>query len=148
MAFDVRNLTNIETVEDFYRIANESPGMMKGKAAWDMHCGCGEPYCFINMFCKFYNDPFTEPEDVEDLISRWEAMPVIMFEPFDRITKAWMAEMQSLRQYRCYLAVKTAMTDGPGQMFSVDGEEIWISPDCPPPQEILDAMKEEIGAVN
>lgn len=148
MTFDVRDLTTISSLEDFYRIAEQSPGMVKGRAGWELGCQCGQPECFANMFCKFYNDPFTEPEDIEVLISRWEAMTIIIFDTFDLITKTWIEEYRPLRQYRCYLAIKTAMTEGPGAIFDMDGVEVYISPDCPPPEDVLEAMREEIGSFN
>lgn len=148
MPFNVRDLTEISTVEDFYRIANESPGMVKGRAAWELHCMCGDPGCFVEMFCHFYNDPFTEPEDMEVLIERWEAMPIIAYEPFNRIVKAWIDEYKPIRRYRSYLMVKKAMTEGPGQVFDMDGVQVYISPDCPPPEDVLEAMREEVGSIN
>ena len=148
MAFDVRDLTTISTTTEFYELANQSPGMVKGRVAWELHCDCGHPECFASMFANLYNGPYVEPEDIEVLISRWEAMTIIIFDTFDLTTKTWIEEYRPLRQYRCYLAIKTAMTDGPGAVFDMDGVEIYVAPACPPPQDVLGGVREEIGAFN
>lgn len=144
MTFNVRDLAKISTTADFYVIANQSPGMVKGRAAWELHCTCGQPECFAYMFADLYNAPYVEPEDVDMLISRWEAMTLILFDTFDAIVKNWVEEYRPLREYRCALAMKTAMETGPGETFVVDGIELYIDPDNPPPPDMQEAMRETL----
>lgn len=144
MTFDVRDLTKISSTEEFYAIAEKSPGMVKGRAAWELHCKCGHPECFAHMFSNIYNGPYIEPEDVEVLISRWEAMTIILFDTFDAIVKNWIEEYRTLREYRCALAVKNAMENGPGEWFVIDEQEIFISPENPPPLALQEAMRETL----
>lgn len=144
MTFDVRKLTEVSTSAEFYTISEQSPGMVKGRAAWEAHCNCGQPECFAHMFAGIYNGPYVEPEDVEVLISRWEAMTIILFDTFDAIIKNWIEEYRPIREYRCALAMKEAMENGPGEIFVVDGAELYVSPDNPPPLDLQEAMRETL----
>lgn len=144
MSSTVERILECDTVAELLEVSAEFPGLVHVATMWRGGCHCADPECFIGFLHHIIDGQWVEIDDLLVLFSRWDENKPENLDAVESSVHQWVFDFREVRGRRGALAMLSAYEDGPGCWFTNHEEEIYISPDSPPPAELLESIRRAV----